>query len=544
MQNWLDQLIGAVLLLLTSLIVFPGLGSTRLWVDEAHTAVVAHNISKSGLPKAWDGKNLVSIFGDRRDIRRGLYIWQAWLPSYLAGASIAIFGSNSFGARFPFAIAFVLLIGLSYRIFRRWDPDYPHRSLLAAVLMITCVALLLHARQCRYYVLAPLFNLLIVDAYIHVLENPKPRYIAGLVFWFTLLFNSFYPGAPVMGLALGLDLLIRRPRGQVVKALFFAAAVFTLVNLPVALFCRVWGRQFGVQPGYSDLPVFGAYLLRYALTVNTFFFPLIIVLVAGLWRWRDLLPKVRTDKTVFVLLVVCGVQLVLFALISDYPFTRYLVGIVPFVMFLGARCVWSLAQGRAWLAWTLVLVMATTNMLHLVPLPLLRWTSLQDAQWTVAGVNVGFLEPGNVGLSYAKGEVKEIINTPLSSPLVSYLKSTLNPPRGPIDWIVDHLRENASPADRVKITYGDLPLMFHTDLTITCGADVGPSAPQWLIYRHFNHAKVNKLFLLETAQHQYAATELPIPDIQWNNRPDPLYHFFTPPHYDDLPRVKILRRTN
>ena len=106
-----------------SLLVFPNLGKQALWQDEGQTAVVAQNVLRTGLPSASDGKNLVSIFADRRDIRSGISIWQPFAPVYAAAASMAIAGQNAAAARFPFAVAFVVLIVATYRIVRRWSHD-------------------------------------------------------------------------------------------------------------------------------------------------------------------------------------------------------------------------------------------------------------------------------------------------------------------------------------------------------------------------------------------------------------------------------------
>src|SRR5258705_2096775 len=108
-----------------SLLVFPNLGKPALWQDEGQTAVVAQNVLRTGLPLASDGKNLVSIFSDHRDIRSGISIWQPFAPVYAAAASMAIAGQNAVAARVPFAAAFVLLIVLSYRIVLYWGKNRP-----------------------------------------------------------------------------------------------------------------------------------------------------------------------------------------------------------------------------------------------------------------------------------------------------------------------------------------------------------------------------------------------------------------------------------
>src|SRR5438105_13638272 len=105
---------------------------------------------------------------------------------------MAVLGRNAWGGRFPFAAAFLVLIGVYYAFLRKRGDRSDHLWLTLA-LTVSCVPLLLHARQCRYYVLVPLLNLLIIDAYLHSLKEAKLRYAIWLVVWVTVLVHSFFP---------------------------------------------------------------------------------------------------------------------------------------------------------------------------------------------------------------------------------------------------------------------------------------------------------------------------------------------------------------
>src|SRR5207249_10196979 len=107
------------LVTISAVLVFWHLSSNCLWEDEAQTALVGRNIVSKGVPAASDGKTFVSIFPDHRDIRDGIYIWQGWFPAYLAAGSMTVWGRNAFGARFPFAAAFVILIYVYYSFLKR-----------------------------------------------------------------------------------------------------------------------------------------------------------------------------------------------------------------------------------------------------------------------------------------------------------------------------------------------------------------------------------------------------------------------------------------
>jgi 4-amino-4-deoxy-L-arabinose transferase-like glycosyltransferase len=536
------RLIAASLVAIAALLVLPGLGATNLWEDEAGTAVVARNVLHTGLPMASDGRNLVSYFEDYRDIRDGLYIWQPWLQMYLAAGSMAVFGTTAFAARLPFALAFVALVGLSYTLFRRWSGER-QLALIASVLILGSVPLLLHARQVRYYLLAPLFSLLVVHAYLQLLRDPSGRRVPALVCWATLLFNAFYPGAAILALGLAADLALRRPPAKILGLLALAGAVVALLNLPMAIYCTIWQRQYGAQPGYSDLEAFATYLLRYLLTLNAYFFPFLLFILAAALRWRDIARLTAPKNEVTRLLVtLCLVYLIAVALLSDYPFSRYLVGMAPFLLYLGARSIQVVSGGRPWLAWSLVALVLSTNLLHLMPALPLRASSLAAAPLTLAGVDLRVLHPGWMGVSYARGEIKELINLPVAATLPTYVASIVDPPMGPIDAIAGYLNEHAEPSDRVKIAYGASSLMFHTELEVVNSRQVGPPAPEWIIHRRFTQLRVSDAWLASLDRHAYDRIELPAADVQWNNRPDPLYHHFVSPAEGLAPNVWLLRR--
>ena len=128
------------------------------------------------------------------------------------------------------------------------------------------------------------------------------------------------------------------------------------------------------------------------------------------------------------------------------------------------------------------------------------------------------------------------------SPLLSYAGALLNPPTGPIDGMVRYLAEHALPGDRVKIAYGDLPLMFHTGLTIVSASEIGAPGPEWIIPRRAHMLKTNPEFERGTPRDRYRAIELPVADLPWNNRPDPLYHRYRTPAVGQGEAVTLYRK--
>jgi hypothetical protein len=152
--------IGAVLL-------FANVGSDYLWADEGDTAVLASNIAKFGLPRAWDGSTFMdSDFGARvnRDL---VMVSSPWLQYYVTAASFLVFGENTFAARFPFAVAGWLTLLMAGMLVARATSDW-RAVICTSVLTISSVQFLLFCRQARYYAFAMLFSCLLIDSFLRM----------------------------------------------------------------------------------------------------------------------------------------------------------------------------------------------------------------------------------------------------------------------------------------------------------------------------------------------------------------------------------------
>ena len=88
-------------------------------------------------------------------------------------------------------------------------------------------------------------------------------------------------------------------------------------------------------------------------------------------------------------------------------------------------------------------------------------------------------------------------------------------------------------------TYGELPLKFHTELTVYGGETAQfPSSgtqPDWVWPRHFGGARWESVDAAltwldrQTYLRTYQRIELPAVDRRWENREDPVEHVFTNP---------------
>ncbi|KKU75713.1 MAG: hypothetical protein UY01_C0006G0042 [Candidatus Nomurabacteria bacterium GW2011_GWB1_47_6] len=77
-----------------SLLLFLGATMHPLWGDEAETALFARNILRYGVPKGWDGVNIMGINNAAVLDKHLLNHSSPWGQYYLVAASFALFGES------------------------------------------------------------------------------------------------------------------------------------------------------------------------------------------------------------------------------------------------------------------------------------------------------------------------------------------------------------------------------------------------------------------------------------------------------------------
>jgi len=127
-----------VVLLIGTYPLFRDLGGPLLWEDEGDTAVFASNISRFGLPRAWDGRTFTDgDYGARIAPRLFgtdfVMVGTPWLPYYAVAASFMRFGESAWSARLLFAVAGLATLVLTYALVRRASEDR-RAALVSAIL--------------------------------------------------------------------------------------------------------------------------------------------------------------------------------------------------------------------------------------------------------------------------------------------------------------------------------------------------------------------------------------------------------------------------
>lgn len=366
-----DQLlafaIGAILL-------FWNLGSRALLGDEGQTGFMALQTLRHGLPICPEDYGVgwwVEFLGAR------LLVLHPWVDCYLGGLGVAVFGADSFGLRFFFALFgtafFPLMYGLAFRL-----SGSRRTAILAVALALSNPALLIYLRAARYYPTS-LVAVTVILLLWHDGSESMTRVRAILLSaWCFLLSFAFLPAGLVLNTIL-LVALVRRPRylwvpipGLLAALFFFLTLKFYGANLQNAIAMTPGMRFHGfiemlvelnrhyiplwviacyalMRSGISGLPAIFSFLYGVSLIFGSWFavrylvpvFPLCFAMYAAflerIWGWRRsaaiaILPIVLMTN-------VAGASL---WQLAD-PFVRAIPGVFAA---LPTRTSWSELQGR------------------------------------------------------------------------------------------------------------------------------------------------------------------------------------------------------
>jgi 4-amino-4-deoxy-L-arabinose transferase-like glycosyltransferase len=457
-------------------LAFCNLDGRLFWGDEAETALLARNILKFGVPKVDDGLNHISLHGDPYDARDGVWTWSPWLPDYVTAASFALFGTTTWAGRAPFAFIgwlAVLLLGLvAWRIYRR------HRIALSSMFLLgTSEVFLLHIRQCRYYSITVLAEIMLAYGIYQILARNKngPWWIlAGMTLQFYCSYTSAVANLPAL-LILGWA-VFQKDRAWAGR-LMASLANWLLICVPWLLFAETWrqasaeGRKpwmealgfyawqfhFHFFPWcFALLPICGWLFQRLSLNAQSSSFSFsslklsIHHALAGTSRCDVLDRRMaeNTQSTVLgfekYLLLLSALYLPVLLIMPD-AFSRYLLPLLPLICLLVAAWLFRYLKWTA-VAAAIILLQSLTNL------------------------------PAVATDPFAK-------QYPLRSPIADFLFSSLLPYQDRLTDLLKFFDQHARPGDVLVSRDPEFPLIFYTrlkvvDLRLTPHP---PPRPDWIL---------------------------------------------------------------
>jgi hypothetical protein len=500
-----------IILALGAFLLLFHLDQRPFWQDEAETAGLAKNVLKYGVPRAYDGVNIISQEHGREYDQNFLWRWSPWLQIYVTAAAFRLGGLTTYAGRFPFALLGLACIFLVYYLVRRNFGDRTW-ALVAAALITCSVPFILFARQCRYYSLGAFLTLMSLYAFE---EEWQKRFMPALLLCLSvgalfytnyLLFFSYL--VPVLLAAVWLY-----PQKLPLKRTAIIILISFIIILPGLFLSRIQA-----QSKIINLVLIPINLEKYFGGLCQYLIPLPIALYL-LWRWRRIfwtragIPAEPGERFIlFLSLIIVGN--IIFLSPAPQCEHRYLVHLYPLcAIILG----WVIL--RAWrydkIAGALLgFLLLVTNWLYLVPmdwLHIINRPTLTDNQM----------------LTYPNLPLKLFVNE-LFSPYPDVNRNLI--------WF---FQTHGRPGDLILTTYGDLPLQFYTPYQVVGGlqGNISPSRPpDWVVPRwdvRWNrayHLHESEKYIKEklSLASDYQAIPLPCADETFGDNPDPYSHRFIP----------------
>jgi hypothetical protein len=505
--------------LLAGLLLFWSLGGRCLWQDEAETALLGLSVLRTGVPTAYDGKNLISQEAGNEFGRDYVWRWSPWVQFYLVAPSLALFGRTTWAARLPFALLGLLTVPGTYLLARRLFNSVGVARLSALFLALS-VPFLLHARQARWYAVFYLLTALLLLAVLRVRRGQRFG-VAAVVLCATLLFYTNYFTAIGILFALTVAAPVCYPEWPFLRRLAVAGLLTGALALPGMAYFHVLGRA---DPSNADW--FLHQLGGYATWFVTYLLPLpVLLLLVAVWlRSRHGAEPAAADRGVPFLSALCLVY-VLYLPLGPWGCVRYLTVLLPVTAVLLGWVTCRVFRRSRLGGVVLLLALACTDALYQFPLDYCHVPATRRAD--------RFPSVGSACFS-----------------LAGYLYELTHPVEDP-EWVlVQYLRNHARPDEVVLITYGDLPLQFYTGLKVGGGLQGRPlpAGPDWVVVRGGwvtprpgGDVEVRNYVAKHLDRYGYEeVVDCRCLEIMMGNNPDPLYHVFRAPA--QAPVVIVLHR--
>ena len=364
----------SIIILLGMLLIFYNLDDTLLWKDEAGTAQIGINTMKYGVPKAWDGQNMIASADGNSFNDEFIVTSHGWLQYYVIGISISIMGQNTFAARFPFAIASLLSILFIWKLAKIL---FEKKSManVVALIYVLYIPFVLYSRQARYYSLTFLFlstSTYLAMSLLFEKGNSKHQSIY-LVFSTMLLFFSNHLAALIWVLSIGIYVLLEK-RSLWVK-IFSPIIIGGLIWTPWYIYSIVTSpNAYGAISFNSHI---ASKILITIWKTNAYFIPIfsILIILAVLKiihfiKQNDENKKNRENKSISPLwfFIIISMLNIIIISIPNWSITNhYLLCVVFAAPFLLTYMYYHISLFSPYISIAFLVLILTSNVLNIWP---------------------------------------------------------------------------------------------------------------------------------------------------------------------------------
>ena len=255
---------------------------------------------------------------------------QGWLQFYVSAIGFKLFGDGTWAARFPFALIGAVGLFFFYRIYIRLNQG--RAALYVAVATVASLPYLHYARQSRYYALALVVSLALIDIWLEVVRRRDGKGIAPFVklgFCGVLLFLTNYLTFILLWSSLVVGLLVWLRKDLVVGLAATSAAVAAVVT---PLLVSVHG-SFIERAEIGKLAYLADYWMWFLDTLEraNLLLPIVPLLVLGgylAWRRKESVAE-EGDIVAWFWLTILTTAVVVVLLNKSNGFLRYTLHLIP-----------------------------------------------------------------------------------------------------------------------------------------------------------------------------------------------------------------------
>lgn len=429
----------AGVLAIAAVLMFARLGHYALWDDEANTALSAQGVLRTGDTTAWvSDHNLLAY--DRGAELANLHLrYIPPLQAYVAAPSLWLFGPTAWAARWPFAVCGLAAVALMLAWL--WRAGAGGRLwLLMALGILGNASLFLYARNSRYYALALLSSVAI--AYCYAQRGRLRAWAPWMAFASVALLAANYLNYAALYACLAADYAIWGRRERPLAGRDWITLLLPQI-VAAALIVPVWNplmRDVGADPATLADRLTLLYAFAYDLNRCEFAAVPLLLLAPLLARRNPWLGRASLAVAVYLVVITLAVPWTQGLLIVA-P-VRYLVPLIPLVIFIQAALLAALTRRSAWIALLAGLLVFGTNLVHGGPL---------------------------------RGERVQYT-------MVSYVRELLHPPPDPYRAASNWINANVGTGESVWVVPSNMtyPLMFHAPHAVYAGQLAWPPAqPQF-----------------------------------------------------------------
>lgn len=472
-----------IIIIVFCVLLLTNLGNQYMWQDEAQTCLISKTIMQKGLPFGTDGINFFSQELGAEYGENYIWKWHTWLPFYIQAIFFWLFGLSNFVARLPFALLGVASGIYTYLLSKKiFNKDTGNLSL---ILLVTNVGFLVLSRQARLYSPSIFFSIASIYYFILLAEETgklwsKNKTILFIIFT-TFIFHTHYFYYGTFFISIGFYLLFFDRNN--IKQFVIPTIISGVLNLPWVIWFRdlKYAETYGYNFNYNVIRQFAeSYLYatyKHILGGYSFIIFLFICIVILIYFRKKIEFKINSILLLLIFVIINFIFLIVFTPTHHY---RYLsVIIIPCILLMSYLADLS-SNVHKWTPYVLVVFLI-------------------------------FFSPFN-----------------------DYLYEITHDYDGPLEGISKYLNKNANKDDEVLITYGDLPVKWHTGLKTfggLTGENLGEAkSPEWVINRKYTicdkDQKIKNFIDQQIDLTNYNKIEINYPDYIFENREDPEIRIF------------------